>query len=368
MSPDLDWLITQRGSEYLILLQRWALIRKRREVAEKAGYRVGPGYSASTPGSSGQAGASPFVTPAVSSPGSLEPALNGNTGSAIPGHAPSTSVPGGHVGSPAGVPMSATQSPPSVAQNVQGQGTGSVAVYAMNSSAANTITNTYSKANSSRPATGLGGTSSRLGHSLSGQSAAVGTLCVNGVSSATGLPTVTGTGTGQANSTGAVVAGSATGASLHPSGAIGRNAPATHMISVGGGEMRNTSTLPLPTAVMASATGKYVLSCNNVGASGARGRLKGPHGPDPMVQAAAVAAGARIAPASAAASLLMAAQSGNVVHIGPGGMPITKVGHSNQAGSAQHLNSVSSRGPSAIVHYIRTGAGQFKRPHLFVCS
>jgi hypothetical protein len=337
-------------------------------VAEKAGYRVGPGYSASTPGSSGQAGASPFVTPAVSSPGSLEPALNGNTGSAIPGHAPSTSVPGGHAGSPAGVPISATQSPPSVAQNVQGQGTGSVAVYAMNSSAANTITNTYSKANSSRPATGLGGTSSRLGHSLSGQSAAVGTLCVNGVSSATGLPTATGTGTGQANSTGAVVAGSATGTSLHPSGAIGRNAPATHMISVGGGEMRNTSTLPLPTAVMTSATGKYVLSCNNVGASGARGRLKGPHGPDPMVQAAAVAAGARIAPASAAASLLMAAQSGNVVHIGPGGVPITKVGHSNQAGSAQHLNSVSSRGPNAIVHYIRTGAGQFKRPHLFVCS
>ncbi|CAM6051027.1 unnamed protein product [Sphagnum compactum] len=171
------------------LSQRWALIRKRREVAEKAGYRVGPGYSASTPGSSGQAGASPFVTPAVLSPGSLEPALNGNTGSAIPGHVPSTT---------------------------------------------------------------------------------------------------------------------------------------THMISVGGGEMRNTSTLPLPTAVMTSATGKYVLSCNNVGASGARGRLKGPHGPDPMVQAAAVAAGARIAPASAAASLLMAAQSGNVVHIGPGGVPITK--------------------------------------------
>ncbi|CAK9863297.1 unnamed protein product [Sphagnum jensenii] len=184
------------------LSQRWALIRKRREVAEKAGYRVGPGYSASTPGSSGQAGASPFVTPAVSSPGSLEPALNGNTGSAIPGHAPSTSVPGGHVGSPAGVPMSATQSPPSVAQNVQGQGTGSVAVYAMNSSAANTMTNTYSKANNSRPATGL----------------------------------------------------------------------------------------------------------------------------DPMVQAAAVAAGARIAPASAAASLLMAAQSGNVVHIGPGGRTARNVG------------------------------------------
>lgn len=74
-----------------------------------------------------------------------------------------------------------------------------------------------------------------------------------------------------------------------------------------------------------------------------RGVARG--GPDPMIQAAAMAAGARIAPAATAASLLKAAQSGNVVHIGSGGLPRSKLGQP------------SSGNNSGIVHYIRTGSG-----------
>eukprot|EP00252_Welwitschia_mirabilis_P010082 TRINITY_DN23198_c0_g1_i1.p1 TRINITY_DN23198_c0_g1~~TRINITY_DN23198_c0_g1_i1.p1 ORF type:complete len:692 (+),score=176.88 TRINITY_DN23198_c0_g1_i1:179-2254(+) len=84
-------------------------------------------------------------------------------------------------------------------------------------------------------------------------------------------------------------------------------------------------------------------------------------GPHPMVQAAAVAAGARIAPASAAASILKAAQSGNVVHIGPG-ISLTK--HASQSANtsgATHTvgSSVGSvNGRASNVHYIQTGSGQ----------
>jgi hypothetical protein len=81
-----------------------------------------------------------------------------------------------------------------------------------------------------------------------------------------------------------------------------------------------------------------------------------------MVQAAAVAAGARIAPASAAASLLKAAQSGNVVHIGIGGVSLAKTTMPNQQTSIASANNVKlgaasgSRTPNgASVHYIRTG-------------
>jgi hypothetical protein len=88
-----------------------------------------------------------------------------------------------------------------------------------------------------------------------------------------------------------------------------------------------------------------------MGAGVARGGSKGSHGPDPMIQAAAMAAGARIAPASAAASLLKAAQSGNVVHIGSGGLPRSKLGLTSQAGSG------NAGGSTGIVHYIRTGSG-----------
>lgn len=63
--------------------------------------------------------------------------------------------------------------------------------------------------------------------------------------------------------------------------------------------------------------------------------------PDAMVKAAAVAAGARIATPSDAASLLKAAQAKNAVHIIPGGGSLTK----STVGSALPPN----------VHFIRTG-------------
>lgn len=63
--------------------------------------------------------------------------------------------------------------------------------------------------------------------------------------------------------------------------------------------------------------------------------------PDAMVKAAAVAAGARIATPSDAASLLKAAQAKNAVHIIPGGGSLSK----SSVGSALPPN----------VHFIRTG-------------
>lgn len=82
-----------------------------------------------------------------------------------------------------------------------------------------------------------------------------------------------------------------------------------------------------------------------------RGSIKTLSGPHPMVQAAAVAAGARIAPASAAASLFKAAQSGNAVHIGHGGVSLVKSVHATQAGS---IGGGSTR--ASNVHYIRSGS------------
>ncbi|KAJ4964258.1 hypothetical protein NE237_024197 [Protea cynaroides] len=73
-------------------------------------------------------------------------------------------------------------------------------------------------------------------------------------------------------------------------------------------------------------------------------------GPNPMIQAAAVAAGARIATPSTAASLLKAAQSKNAVHIRPGGNSLIKT---SVAGSTKPL-STSHAGPRPNVHYIRT--------------
>lgn len=76
-----------------------------------------------------------------------------------------------------------------------------------------------------------------------------------------------------------------------------------------------------------------------------------PMGPNSMIQAAAVAAGARIANPSTAASLFKAAQSKNVVHIRQGGSVPT----SSLPGVARPLgpNSIGPR-PSNV-HYIRTG-------------
>jgi hypothetical protein len=116
----------------------------------------------------------------------------------------------------------------------------------------------------------------------------------------------------------------------------------------GGSQMFYTSTQSVTSTVPIDS--KYAAS-RNMGAGVARGGSKGSHGPDPMIQAAAMAAGARIAPASAAASLLKAAQSGNVVHIGSGGLPRSKLGLTSQAGSG------NAGGSTGIVHYIRTGSG-----------
>lgn len=74
-----------------------------------------------------------------------------------------------------------------------------------------------------------------------------------------------------------------------------------------------------------------------------------PTGPNPLIQAAAVAAGARIATPSTAASLFKAAQSRNAVHIRQGGsvpqssMPVTR---------PLGTNTMTSLPPN--VHYIRT--------------
>ncbi|KAJ7553863.1 hypothetical protein O6H91_06G116800 [Diphasiastrum complanatum] len=154
----------------------------------------------------------------------------------------------------------------------------------------------------------------------------------------------------------------AMGGRLIAPGAVVMSAAAAQAASIGGSEMWQAATMPA--SVMSSSvagTGKLssTSSWNNTVASGGRGNLKPPVGPDPMVQAAAVAAGARIAPASAAASLLKAAHSGNVVHIRPG-VPLAKSGLSSQALSSTRMSTSmnAARGPSgAVVHYIRTGSG-----------
>lgn len=93
-----------------------------------------------------------------------------------------------------------------------------------------------------------------------------------------------------------------------------------------------------------------------------RGSTKTLSGPHPMVQAAAVAAGARIAPASAAASLFKAAQSGNAVHIGHGGVSLVKSGHATQAGTVCGTTNIMKSGVgggstrASNVHYIRSGS------------
>lgn len=111
-------------------------------------------------------------------------------------------------------------------------------------------------------------------------------------------------------------------------------------------ETRQAATLAASTGSLPSGpTIKYVARSNGRGASS-----KAVTGPDPGVQAAAVAAGARIAPAS---TLLQAAHAGNGVHIRTGGVPVTKSGPS-QTGMG-HNASGGSRGTSgAIVHYITT--------------
>lgn len=81
-------------------------------------------------------------------------------------------------------------------------------------------------------------------------------------------------------------------------------------------------------------------------------------GPNPMIQATAVAAGARIATPSTAASLYKAAQSKNVVHIRPGGSSMFKTSVAGVTKPSQP-NHIGSR-PN--VHYIRTGLAPATAP------
>ncbi|XP_011623501.1 uncharacterized protein LOC18434619 isoform X1 [Amborella trichopoda] len=87
-------------------------------------------------------------------------------------------------------------------------------------------------------------------------------------------------------------------------------------------------------------------------------QMKPTNGPNPLVQAAAVAAGARIAPASTVASLLKAAQSGNVVHFGPPKPLAGPSGPVKLSGTrpASGINGTTMfTGPRpANVHYITT--------------
>ncbi|KAF8404712.1 hypothetical protein HHK36_009600 [Tetracentron sinense] len=82
--------------------------------------------------------------------------------------------------------------------------------------------------------------------------------------------------------------------------------------------------------------------------------------PDPMIQAAAVAAGARIATHSTAASLLKAAQSKSAFHIRPGGSLMkTSVPGGTKPWAPNHV------GPHPNVHYIRTGLATPPPPPTF---
>lgn len=145
-----------------------------------------------------------------------------------------------------------------------------------------------------------------------------------------------------------------------------------------GGDVRSTKSVNATPASLpgsGSVQSRYSVSSagirNTAVSSVGRPVPKSSAGPDPMVQAAAVAAGARIAPASAAASLLKAAQSGNVVHIGPGGVSMGKVGAPNQ--TSVNAAGVSGKGGAGagsrtsagrLVHYIRTGTGSTQSLHL----
>lgn len=80
-----------------------------------------------------------------------------------------------------------------------------------------------------------------------------------------------------------------------------------------------------------------------------------PTGPNPIIQAAAVAAGARIANPSTAASLFKAAQSRNAVHIRQGGsVPQSSMPGARPLGT----NTIGSLPPN--VHYIRMGLTSHK--------
>ncbi|KAL2652214.1 hypothetical protein R1flu_020342 [Riccia fluitans] len=343
------------------LSQRWALIRKRREIHALAGLK-----SASSPIVAAD------VQQRVTSTSAASVVQNGGTSAASSAPQVSSSVAPTTAAAPAVTPppaVAGTTTAPSTSAQVQVQGHGGASSSSSPGSlAVTTVPNVASSTSvgvdgsgpktstqvAARPPAASGVRTTPVAtnrqsqavvaaRSTAGSSTAVAALSTDQARSGSAKTVANGVGTGRLIAPGAVV----------------MSAAAAQAASVGGSEMWQATSLPA-TSGQTSLPAKYGAR-GNLGASGGRVNVltKQPvTGPDPGVQAAAVAAGARIAPASAAASLLKAAQSGNVVHIGPGGVPITKTGLQNQTGIGHGSNAgsrVSSGG--AIVHYIRTGAG-----------
>ncbi|KAG0622023.1 hypothetical protein M758_3G065300 [Ceratodon purpureus] len=292
------------------LSQRWALIRKRREVQEKAGY--------------GGSGVSLLATGFKDvRPEGLKSGIIAGSGSQL-GTPKDVGKPGeknlssGNVPMPIKQPLSSTSSVP-VSKRLP---------------VASTPVGTETT-----PASVL-------------ETQRVRALPTSGVSSSwAGAPGQRPQAHNQASMRGSATAGASSGGQAHKGATPDSHSSGVRRPAQGpsvGSQMFYTSTQSATPTIPIDS--KYAAS-RNVGAGVARGGSKGLHGPDPMIQAAAMAAGARIAPASAAASLLKAAQSGNVVHIGSGGLPRSKLGLTSQGGSG------NAGGSPGIVHYIRTGSG-----------
>ncbi|XP_024383369.1 uncharacterized protein [Physcomitrium patens] len=295
------------------LSQRWALIRKRREVQEKAGYG-GSGVSLLA---SGYNNIERLDGP---KPGTL----------AGPGMQKDTGRPGDKA-MPFGNAPTPMKQPPSSASTVPvGKRNPGATTPSGTETTASVLETQRARA---LPAPGV--STSRAGVPAQRPQAHNQTSMRGGATA--------GASTALQTLKGAVHEGSAGGSHTHAS-AVWRPGQGSAV----GNQMFYTSTQPVTSSVPMDS--KYSAS-RNMTTGVSRGGSKGVHGPDPMIQAAAMAAGARIAPASTAASLLKAAQSGNVVHIGSGGLPRSKLGLSNQAGNG------NAGGSSGIIHYIRTGSG-----------
>ncbi|KAG6547566.1 hypothetical protein Mapa_011015 [Marchantia paleacea] len=349
------------------LSQRWALIRKRREVQAAAAQKAIPG-SSSGGAVDAQQGANQLATTASGA----KVSQNGGTIVVSSASQLASPVTPGAVFTPLTPPVVVTGTTPGPSTSAQPQIQG-LHVSGSSSNSPGSIGVTSAPNGTLAPSSGSldgvayktapqvarpsGASTARTGAVVTQrQGQAVGAARSTAGSSTASAVLTTEQIRGGVAKTG--VSGIGAGRLIAP-GAVVMSAAAAQAASVGGSEMWQASSLP-PAATQSSVPAKYG-SRGNAGPSSGRVNMLMKQqitGPDPGVQAAAVAAGARIAPASAAASLLKAAQSGNVVHIGPGGVPITKTGLQNQAGIG-HGTNVGSRGSSggAIVHYIRTGAG-----------
>ncbi|BBM98038.1 protein Mp1R-MYB6 [Marchantia polymorpha subsp. ruderalis] len=349
------------------LSQRWALIRKRREVQAAAAQKAIPGSS-----SGGAADAQQGANQLATSTSGAKVSQNGGTFVVSSATQLASPVTPGAAFSPLTPPVAITGPTPGPSTSAQPQIQG-LHVSGSSSNSPGSIVVTSAPNGTLAPSGGsLDGVSYKTAPQVARPSGAptvrTGAVvtqrqgqAVGAARSTAGSSTASAAlSTEQIRGGVAKTVGSGVGAGrLIAPGAVVMSAAAAQAASVGGSEMWQASSLP-PAATQSSVPAKYG-SRGNAGPSSGRVNMLMKQqitGPDPGVQAAAVAAGARIAPASAAASLLKAAQSGNVVHIGPGGVPITKTGLQNQAGIG-HGSNVGSRGSSggAIVHYIRTGAG-----------